>query len=187
MRATLLDWLPNDLTRSLRWLDLSQTSADDAAVWQLAQHCCKLTGLQLKGCRELSAAGVAGSVCQLRRLSDLGLGRCPAAVTDAAVGSFSHALTQLTRLSLSEARLSSRALLPLLQQLPVLADLDLTACSGEGLSDDQVQSLAKAAAPSTGGSTAGFQGDATAATIQMPQGSNSPTGSPFKRRAAGAV
>jgi hypothetical protein len=173
--------------RSLRWLDLSQTSADDAAVWQLAQHCCKLTGLQLKGCRELSAAGVAGSVCQLRRLSDLGLGRCPAAVTDAAVGSFSHALTQLTRLSLSEARLSSRALLPLLQQLPVLADLDLTACSGEGLSDDQVQSLAKAAAPSTGGSTAGFQGDATAATIQMPQGSNSPTGSPFKRRAAGAV
>lgn len=110
------------------------------------------------------------------------LRRCPAAVNDFAVGSIWLTLTQLTRLSLSEARLSSHDLLVLLHHLPVLAELDLTACSGEGISDDGVLNLAKDAHP--GG---GFRNDATAATIQMPQGSNSPTGSPFKRRTAGAV
>lgn len=61
--------------RSLRWLDLSQTSVDDAAMFQLQSHCRQLTGLQLTGCRELSPHGVAASVCSLPRLTDLGLGR----------------------------------------------------------------------------------------------------------------
>lgn len=61
--------------RSLRWLDLSQTSTDDTAVAELGQHCRQLTGLQLTGCRELSADGVQFSLCRLTSMANLGLGR----------------------------------------------------------------------------------------------------------------
>ena len=110
------------------------------------------------------------------------LHRCSGAVTDLSLLALAGSLQQLTRLSLSEARLSSGALVAALRQLPVLADLDLTACSGEGLTDDDLQQRVRCELPD-----AGYSGMATAATIQMPQGGNCHTGSPFKRRAAGAV
>lgn len=99
-------------------------------------------------------------------------------MTDAGLQQLAAALPQLTRLGLSEARqLSAAGLAAALPLLPVLAQLDLTACSGGQLSDDQVL-----AALACGG---GSGPAATAANIQLPQGGSSPTGSPFRRRRAG--
>lgn len=112
----------------------------------------------------------------------LTLCRCPGAVTDRSLLPLAAALKQVTRLSLSEARLSAHALVCALQMLPVLADLDLTACSGEGLTDGSLEQHIGPELPVNGHVHA-----ATAATIQMPQGGNCRTGSPFKRRAAGAM
>lgn len=107
--------------------------------------------------------------------------RCPHAVTDAGLQQLAQALPQLTRLGLSEARhLSAAGLAAALPLLPVLAQLDLTACSGGQLSDDQVlEALA------CGGCGAGAGPHPTAANIQLPQGGSSPTGSPFRRRRVG--
>lgn len=106
--------------------------------------------------------------------------RCPQAVTDAGLQKLALSQPQLTRLGLSESRhLSAAGLAAALPLLPVLALLDLTACSGGQLSDDQLLEVL-----ACGGSGTGDL-HPTAAHIQLPQGGSSPTGSPFRRRRAG--
>ena len=125
-------------------------------------------------------------------------------MTDAGLLQLAQALPALTWLNLSEAAaLSAAGLAAALPLLPCLAHLDLTAGK---LSDDELVQLLVS---SSGGSSSGSGGSASAgpgsgssgpasgpsgarsppppapltpANVHMPQGSTSPTGSPFKRR-----
>lgn len=100
-------------------------------------------------------------------------------MTDAGLLQLAHSLPLLTRLGLSEAQhLSAAGLAAALPLLPVLAHLDLTACAGAGLQDEFLLGIL------TSGSGTGAL--MTPANVQLPQGSSSPTGSPFRRRAAAA-
>lgn len=107
-------------------------------------------------------------------------------MTDAGLRQLAASLPQLTRLSLSEVQqLSASGLAAALPLLPVLADLDLTACSRGQLSDDQLLQLLAGGGQLGSGSDGGAPSSAlTPANIQLPQGGTSPTGSPFRRRTA---
>lgn len=100
-------------------------------------------------------------------------------MTDVGLLHLAASARQLTRLDLSESRhLTPAGLAAALPLLPALAELDLTACSGAG--DDQ---LLEMLANQHGGGASGC-GPVTPANIALPQGGRSPTGSPFRLRAA---
>ena len=113
-------------------------------------------------------------------------------MTDAGLHQLAASLPQLTRLSLSEAQhVSAAGLAAALPLLPVLADLDLTACSRGQLTDDHLLQLlagspgsGSSGSPGSGSKGGAPAGAVTPANIQLPQGGTSPTGSPFRRRAA---
>lgn len=99
-------------------------------------------------------------------------------MTDAGLLQMAAALPQLTQLSLAEsAHLTAEGIAAAAARMPALADLDLTAC--QGARDDQLLDLLGAAGSPGAGAL-------TPATIQLPQGGTSPTGSPFRRRSGGA-
>lgn len=109
-------------------------------------------------------------------------------MTDAGLLALARRLPQLTRLSLAESQgLTAGGLSSALALLPVLADLDLTACSGD-LRDDLLVPLltSKGSTVGGGGSPEPGSSPVTPANIQLPQGSTCPTGSPFRCRTAAA-
>lgn len=101
-------------------------------------------------------------------------------MTDAGLLELAGRCPQLTWLHLSEAhQLTAGGLAAVLGLLPCLAHLDLTAASNEQLTDGQLAGLLAG--------RGGGRGPLTAANVQLPQGGTSPTGSPFKLRAAAAA
>ncbi|KAI3428195.1 hypothetical protein D9Q98_006575 [Chlorella vulgaris] len=170
---------------TLRKLDLCLTGTNDEAADALAAGCQQLRGLQLTGCGKLSPRG-AEVLGQLERLESLSLGRCPHAVTDASLLLLASKLPLLTRLCLSEAQqLTAGGLAAALPLLPCLAHLDLTCCWQ--LHDDELLDVlgSNSTASSTAAAADALQapgGWVTPATVQLPKGGSSPTGSPFRRR-----
>jgi hypothetical protein len=152
--------------RCMRELDISDCLAvDDAVLAGVAREFPMLRVLRLAGCTAVRPAGLA-ALAALRRLTRLDAARCEAAVTDGALLELCGALGGLTAVNLGGAARLTPAGLDALRALRCLAEADLTCCTGLGADAELAAALR----------------GSIAANVQLPQGSTSPTGSPFKRR-----